>query len=517
MLRLANSPTSGLVYVFMTMLCASSAISGQTGWQREEVNLRLGNGLRIVAIKTPIASSEAMQSPTARLGTPPHPQPPLAGSSPLVAITTSDKRDSNDLNYEHLLEGTYDGTPLNPPASDNFIIGVFDSGAELNLIAEPYDIPLGLDGVLGVNGFPLGGVGGGVEAILTKPCALFIGSLDAIQLNEELDLTQVVGHSNVSIAVAPEINCGDAGSISGAIGAPMLAFYKAIIRNDLPSTVTVGGQTYSSPELQIIDPRDPNAPSLPVYPHRLTMTPSGILPPTTASFYALLEGLEAGDPILPTLLTALPGFIPTGGLFYADIGLLEGEPSPINLLKTANVIVDTGSQASIISPGMVGTLSLPLTEDFKVEVCGIGGLVEEVDGYYIDYVKFEAAGGALEFSQAPFVVVDLGSPDIDGVLGMNFFWNRNIIFDPNLGSFSYLHISDTFDFAYGDFDRDFDVDEDDFIIFQDCSTGPNIPFTAPECNEVDADDDADIDQNDFGIFQRCYSGAGTTADPNCGS
>jgi hypothetical protein len=81
----------------------------------------------------------------------------------------------------------------------------------------------------------------------------------------------------------------------------------------------------------------------------------------------------------------------------------------------------------------------------------------------------------------------------------------------------------------GDFDRDRDVDNDDFTIFQACSTGPSIPYDPgnlpPSCTLVpsggiiaaDFDNDNDVDQNDFAIFQRCYSGMDNPADPNCAS
>ncbi|HOW73898.1 MAG TPA: PHB depolymerase family esterase [Phycisphaerae bacterium] len=75
----------------------------------------------------------------------------------------------------------------------------------------------------------------------------------------------------------------------------------------------------------------------------------------------------------------------------------------------------------------------------------------------------------------------------------------------------------------GDFDRDGDVDRDDFITFETCAGGPALPY-APGCALMldtqgfilaDSDRDADVDQDDFGVFQRCYSGTGKPADPTC--
>jgi hypothetical protein len=117
---------------------------------------------------------------------------------------------------------------------------------------------------------------------------------------------------------------------------------------------------------------------------------------------------------------------------------------------------------------VAASLSLPVEPDFTVDVCGIGGTVEDVPGYYVDYVKINALGGALEFSNAPVVVIDLESPEggsLDGVLGMNFFWNRNIVFDPSLTLSSIIHVSDPVPFAYGDFDGSGGVNLVDFGIF----------------------------------------------------
>ncbi|NLE58203.1 MAG: hypothetical protein GX616_07575 [Planctomycetes bacterium] len=78
-----------------------------------------------------------------------------------------------------------------------------------------------------------------------------------------------------------------------------------------------------------------------------------------------------------------------------------------------------------------------------------------------------------------------------------------------------------------DFDNDGDVDWADLTVFQDCATGPGIPYgpesLAPGCTlepddreriAADFDNDSDVDQSDFGIFQRCYSDE-SPADPTC--
>jgi len=68
----------------------------------------------------------------------------------------------------------------------------------------------------------------------------------------------------------------------------------------------------------------------------------------------------------------------------------------------------------------------------------------------------------------------------------------------------------------GDFDRDGDVDRNDFTAFESCASGPGVPC-ASGCENQDFDSDNDVDQADFAIFQRCYSGENVPADPNCAS
>ena len=78
-----------------------------------------------------------------------------------------------------------------------------------------------------------------------------------------------------------------------------------------------------------------------------------------------------------------------------------------------------------------------------------------------------------------------------------------------------------------DFDNDCDVDEDDWLAFESCITGPDEPYvqgvTPPGCQlpvndkgfvPADFDSDLDIDLTDYGLIQRCYSG-NTHADPTC--
>lgn len=65
-----------------------------------------------------------------------------------------------------------------------------------------------------------------------------------------------------------------------------------------------------------------------------------------------------------------------------------------------------------------------------------------------------------------------------------------------------------------DFDCDGRVSTTDRDHFEACATGPSIPQFDANCLNADFDRDCDVDQDDFAVFQRCWSG-GDSADVHC--
>lgn len=66
--------------------------------------------------------------------------------------------------------------------------------------------------------------------------------------------------------------------------------------------------------------------------------------------------------------------------------------------------------------------------------------------------------------------------------------------------------------AVADFDRDGDVDQTDFGVFQACLSGSAVPY-GPGCGNADFDGDGAVDQNDFAAFLDCLGGPDTP--PGC--
>jgi hypothetical protein len=437
---------------------------------RPETGIRLSNGLRIMSVNISPKASDASGQLSAQAGL--RIQPPMAGFSPLIAIATSDRRSSDDFDFEQALTNTYVGRSLNPPAEDNFVIGILDTGSVVDLAAgESADI-LGLKGrYLTANAFPVGGVSGQMDTMVTQPIGIFAAGLGAVQPNGKLDLSQLVGHTNVAVLAAPAITCDNGEEVSAVLGTPMLAFYTTVIHVDQPRKVVVRGKTHIGPDIEIMDFY---APSTKEYTRRIPIELGGLAPISTASYYAFpdLSGdwediLGEWEPIIPTLLSMMAMDLPTGGAFFTDLQVVHGEPGPLNPLQSMRVLIDTGAQSSIMSSNVAARLNLPIDPDFTVQICGIGG-VTEAPGYFVDYVRINAMGGALEYGHVPFVVLDMESPEggsLDGVLGMNFFWNRNIVLEPTVAGAGFLHVSEPVPYAYIDLNLDGAVDMTDFAIF----------------------------------------------------
>lgn len=499
------------------LMMSTTAVADDVPARSRDTTIRAGHAHSIVRVHSNPAARQ-LRGARAEVAYP-YPRPRLVGFSPQIAIVTSDERGPIDFEFEHDLQDSYVGFPLNAPANRNFVIGFLDSGASFDLAAGTYADTLGLTGqYLTGNTVEIGGAGGGVSATVTMPLGYFAAGLGAVS-GGLLNLNAVVGHSNVSMVVAPPIDCGNGEVLSAVAGLPMIAFYNSIMRVDTPRQATVDGVTYRGPDVELRDPFDP----LPVYARKIPMEFGGLAPATTANYYLLPDPFDPDtfeEPLIPTLLSTIPGSPPLGGAFFATLLVIEGERGPTNPVQEMRVLVDTGAQSSIMSEAMAASLSLPFEPDFLVDVCGVGGLVSGVEGYYVDYVKLNARGGALEFSRAPFVVFDLPAVEgtaLDGVLGMNFFWNRNVIFEPSLDASGFVHVSNPLPVAFGDTDVDFDVDRDDFAYFMSCFTGANAGPATPECDHLDLDFDGDIDVVDFTALQKCYSGRNIPSAPFCGA
>ena len=131
--------------------------------------------------------------------------------------------------------------------------------------------------------------------------------------------------------------------------------------------------------------------------------------------------------------------------------------------------VDHGTRSVYKAPAAAPTnISVLATNDQLVSGLGVGpsytglGSIEIRDGQLITYAEGSVPGNFL-------VAIDLNT------------------------------------FDYGDFDGDFDVDDDDFDVFW-CCFDPNCTCTAEEYGWADLDGDGDVDIIDYGWFITYYTG-----------
>jgi hypothetical protein len=67
-----------------------------------------------------------------------------------------------------------------------------------------------------------------------------------------------------------------------------------------------------------------------------------------------------------------------------------------------------------------------------------------------------------------------------------------------------------------DYDRDGDVDMDDFGHIQACLSGSGVPQNDPACANAKLDADTDVDKLDINVFRGCMRGPGIPPNPtNC--
>lgn len=70
-------------------------------------------------------------------------------------------------------------------------------------------------------------------------------------------------------------------------------------------------------------------------------------------------------------------------------------------------------------------------------------------------------------------------------------------------------------YAPPDFDKDGDVDQDDFGHLQACYSGPGVIQTSASCQDSLLDGDEDVDLEDLALFKRCFLGAGVQVVTTC--
>lgn len=468
-----------------------------------KVNWSVAGNIYVRAIHVPPCSCRPVQAQSelaeegARLAI------PVAGFVPYVGVALTDQRQFDDFQWAHVVADTVVGASLNAPMAQNYVFGVLDTGATVNVVGWCDRTKLGLtDAWLSGNTVLVGLPGHQVNVSVTQPMGIFVAGTQAIDRKTlALNTANLSGHWNVSAIVSPPETCGDTTDIPSAVGTALLSFRNVVIHNEVPRRLVRDLKVYYGPEVEVYSVSDRAAPHFPnVVP--LNARPAAL---TAAAYYSDGNQGDYKTPVSPTALTVYEGANPSGGWFVAGVRLRQGAGGGF----TRSFLVSTGSQVSVIGSSLAGQLGLDLAHPaFTVNVTGIAGDVTVAPGFYIDSFEITTTGPAIALSHVPIIVLDVPSVEggtLDGIIGTNVFFNRSLVLRPNLGGSSVLEVSAPL--AFGDCDADGDVDLADFGHFRNCFNGSNRPPAQDECENMDCDQDSDVDLVDFGRFRNCFNGS----------
>ncbi len=422
-----------LVLLLISVVSWTSVQAEQTGWQQQEVDWLAGPGGRIKAIRYPKKDSMpksssyfqlfSIESAKLQALTNIIDSPPVAGFVPWIAIAITDER-SDDLDWVAEAHMSVVGNYLTDSPEEDFVIGIFDTGASSILVS--YD---GADcagifdaDLLTTSIIEIGGATSSSFVTVSQPLGVFIDGMAAIDPNSmTLDDSNMVGQSNVAIGVGDVVAPGEPG-VPTVIGTPMSVYFVTAIYNDNQISVIYDGNNYTSPDIRFYNHFDP---TIPDYADRipLNLIPSGA---ADVQYFPDLELIfdfiyQPGSPsIIGSLLQSL--------FFVNSVDLRDDTNSAIDRDR---FMLDTGAQITVVGTNVGARLGLnPASPDFEVEIQDVTGEITIEPGFYIDSIEIAALGDWLRFTNVPVIMLDVASPEggyLDGIIGMNLFTEFNLV------------------------------------------------------------------------------------------
>ena len=434
------------------LLCGSSVLAKQPGWQRQQVDWRMTGGSRIKAVSYPdqkplptAANRKFSRHPVSKKFLLPESavrlkrageqsitplvasvieSPPIDGFVPWIAAVVTDARsDFGELDAvpQSSVVGNY---PTATPQT-NYAVGILDTGASAHVMGNAAASRAGLfsGGLITANTTTIAGVTGSVDAWVSQPLGVFVDGLGAIEPNGLLwNRSGMVGQSNVSIAVG-QTPLPNAPDLPTAIGSPLSVYFAAVFRNDYQITIIRDSNQFTAPDIVFYDLDEPCVPTY------ANLIPLELRPLGGISVQYIPDfGSFDFDPLGPS--TIVGELLPSQSIFFvSSVDLYEGSYSAIDKTR---FLFDTGAQITVIGSRVGARLGInPAQPDFEVEIQGVTGEVVTAPGFYIDTLEIPALGEWLSFTNVPVVLLDIASPEggtVDGVIGMNLFVDLNFVF-----------------------------------------------------------------------------------------
>ena len=350
--------------------------------------------------------------------------PSIVGYTPYVATVATNQRMDQ---LEYFAEKDYSprGSYLVSDPNENYVIGIFDTGASTAVFGYENSRAIGIKGAyLTSNYITIGGISGFVDTIVTQPIGVYLAGLSSIDEDGFLELEDLVGLSNFSVLVGDE-PIGSAPDLPTVIGCPMAASWTVAIDPDTLVQVSKDGNDYVGPKIDIFDYYDP---SIPQYENNIPLE----LRPLGATSIAYIPGLDdifgGGGEFNPSSPSVLAGNSSQSLMF---IGAVDLENNGSIAYDKSRFMFDTGAQSTLIGNRVAARLGLnPSTPDFELYAMGVTGEVVLLPGFVIDKITIPALGNWLEFTNVPVVLQDVASPEggtLDGIIGTNLFNNFKIV------------------------------------------------------------------------------------------
>ncbi|MEZ6119169.1 MAG: retropepsin-like aspartic protease [Pirellulaceae bacterium] len=360
---------------------------------------------------------------------------PIAGNSPQVIMSITDRRDRDDSVWTATNSSVTVGNQLPKNATPHYAVATYDTGSVAHILGfDDYQaFNVAGAGREGSNFTPVLGVGGGIVNLRNSdPLGIFISGMQARTSSTPLtgDPIRLGGQFNVSVLSAPSDS-----SLPSIVGTALSGEYTTVIRHSDLQIVQMDDRTVRTPALDIELPGTVDPPA-----RRLAMTYSfGLAGSSPPAFFPNLLNLDIND------LANDPSTPSAGGMFFLKANAKNNGFSQSNV----DMLFDTGAQASIVSDQVAATLGFDVSNDepdFVVRVAGVSGETQEVPGFIADEFHLNGTGGGLTLQNVPLVVLNITDPRdgfniLPGLIGMNLFGDRDLTINPQQGN-SYLGISD---------------------------------------------------------------------------
>ncbi len=362
---------------------------------------------------------------------------PLSGYQPRMAIgLTTEKANSIDADFFATTTTSYlsNGVPGSAMGGGYVDVALIDTGAQAHILTDASFNAFDFVGAgrVGTAVSEITGVAGSEFATIHDPIGIYVAPLDALTSTSDplsVDTNMFVGQYNVAI-----LSADPASVLPNVIGMPLLAQFTTVIRVDQQHEVTVGGETFMSPQVDLLAFDDVSIPTMPRF-APMTLEPGGAFLSPPAFFPSLdIFGDLSDNPIVPTA---------TPGAFFLRARMDDAG----NNVPWDKFFFDTGAEVTVISQETAFMLGYQTgdAEQF-IEVEGAGGQVVNAPVITLDSLELLTDDGGLLFTDVPVVVLDVPDPrdgvnPVPGILGTNLFTDRNIVINPEPGN-AFLAISD---------------------------------------------------------------------------